>query len=123
MKYRAACVATAIGVFTGFVFSTVDAQQVAKRNFEQEIRTALESAKTAAGFEFFGTLTRICLLPQTGALDLPDNLPPYVANPGSVPPRELWYADPTKVFDDLYFVGGKLHSAWALTTSEGIILI
>ena len=28
-----------------------------------------------------------------------------------------------KVFDNLYFVGGKVHSAWALTTSEGIILI
>jgi metallo-beta-lactamase class B len=27
------------------------------------------------------------------------------------------------VFDNLYFVGTKFHSAWALTTSEGIILI
>ena len=27
------------------------------------------------------------------------------------------------MFDNLYFVGGKVHSAWALTTSEGIILI
>jgi metallo-beta-lactamase class B len=27
------------------------------------------------------------------------------------------------VFDDLYFVGGKIHSSWALTTREGIILI
>ena len=34
-----------------------------------------------------------------------------------------WYAEPAKVFDNLYFVGGKIHSAWALTTSDGIILI
>ena len=27
------------------------------------------------------------------------------------------------MFDNLYFVGGKIHSAWALTTSDGIILI
>ena len=27
------------------------------------------------------------------------------------------------MFDNLYFVGTKFHSAWALTTSEGIILI
>jgi len=27
------------------------------------------------------------------------------------------------VFDNLYFVGTKIHSSWALTTSEGIILI
>ena len=33
------------------------------------------------------------------------------------------YADPAKVFDNLYFVGTKIHSAWALTTSQGIILI
>ncbi|WBL77275.1 MBL fold metallo-hydrolase [Bradyrhizobium xenonodulans] len=30
---------------------------------------------------------------------------------------------PGKAFDNLYFVGGKWVSAWALTTSEGIILI
>jgi len=34
-----------------------------------------------------------------------------------------WYADPAKVFDNLYFVGGKIHSSWALTTSEGIIVL
>jgi metallo-beta-lactamase class B len=27
------------------------------------------------------------------------------------------------VFDNLYFVGTKIHSAWALTTSQGIIII
>ena len=27
------------------------------------------------------------------------------------------------MFDNLYFVGSKIHSSWALTTSEGIILI
>jgi len=31
--------------------------------------------------------------------------------------------NPAKVFDNLYFVGTKYHSSWALTTSEGIILI
>jgi metallo-beta-lactamase class B len=124
MKYRAAGVALAIGILGGLAASSMYAQQApVKRNFDAEIRAALESAKKAAGFEFFGTLARICLLPQSGAVDTPDNVPPYVANPASAPPRELWYAEPAKVFDNLYFVGGKLHSAWALTTSEGIILI
>jgi metallo-beta-lactamase class B len=27
------------------------------------------------------------------------------------------------VFDNLYFVGGKLHSAWALKTNQGFILL
>ncbi|PYR31989.1 MAG: MBL fold metallo-hydrolase [Acidobacteria bacterium] len=50
-------------------------------------------------------------------------VPGYVTNPASAPARESWYAEPAKVFDNLYFVGGQVHSAWALTTSEGIILI
>ena len=50
-------------------------------------------------------------------------MPGYVTNPASAPARDTWYAEPAKVFDNLYFVGGKVHSAWALTTSEGIILI
>ena len=33
------------------------------------------------------------------------------------------YTEPAKVFDDVYFVGTKDRSSWALTTSDGIILI
>jgi metallo-beta-lactamase class B len=60
---------------------------------------------------------------QNGAENTSDTVPGFVANPASAPPRSTWYADPAKIFDDFYFVGGKIHSAWALTTSEGIILI
>ena len=41
----------------------------------------------------------------------------------AVPPREQWYAEPIRVFDNLYFVGTKVHGAWAVTTSDGIIVI
>jgi metallo-beta-lactamase class B len=37
--------------------------------------------------------------------------------------RETWFAEPAKVFDNLYFVGSKIHSSWALTTTGGIILL
>jgi metallo-beta-lactamase class B len=94
-----------------------------KRDFDAEARAAIQSAKDAAGFEFLGTLVRTCLLPQSGGEDASDNLPAYIAVPTKVPARELWYAEPAKVFDNLYFVGGKIHSSWALTTKEGIILI
>jgi metallo-beta-lactamase class B len=40
-----------------------------------------------------------------------------------VPARETWFIQPAKVFDNLYFVGSKIHSSWALTSCEGIILI
>ena len=98
-------------------------QTPTKRNFETEINAALQAAKTAAGFEFLGTLVRTCLLPQSGGENLTDVAPPYVTDPSKAPPRETWFAEPAKVFDNLYFVGGKLHSAWALTTRDGIILI
>jgi metallo-beta-lactamase class B len=43
--------------------------------------------------------------------------------PGPAPARDTWFIEPARVFDNLYFVGSKIHSSWALTTSEGIILI
>ncbi|HEY3158122.1 MAG TPA: MBL fold metallo-hydrolase [Vicinamibacterales bacterium] len=99
------------------------AQTPARRDFDAEYRAAVQGAKDAAGFEFLGTLVRTCLLPQSGGENTSDTVPDFVANPSRVPPRDSWYAEPAKVFDDLYFVGGKIHSSWALTTRDGIILI
>ena len=39
------------------------------------------------------------------------------------PDRATWYAPPIKVFDNLYWLGTRQHSSWALQTSAGIILI
>ena len=101
------------------------AQQVAQlpRPKPTEIEIVQQAAKTAAEFEFLGTLARTCFLPPSRSEDLRDIPAPYVSDPSKAPPRDSWYAEPAKVFDNLYFVGGKVHSAWALTTSEGIILI
>ena len=63
------------------------------------------------------------LLPASGGVNTSNDLPRYVRDPTNVPAREVWYADAAKVFDNLYFVGGKIHTSWALTTSEGIIII
>ena len=124
MKSHAVRVATAFAIAFGFAATSVFARQVpAARDSDAEIRAAVQSAKTAAGFEFLGTLVRTCLLPQSGGEDTRDILPNYVTNPASAPKRDTWYADPARVFDNLYFVGGKVHSSWALTTGEGIILI
>jgi metallo-beta-lactamase class B len=75
----------------------------------------LAAAKAAAGFDFTGTLARVCIAPQTG--------PGRDVAPGPAPAPATWITEPAKVFDNLYFVGTKFHSSWALTTSEGIILI
>jgi metallo-beta-lactamase class B len=39
------------------------------------------------------------------------------------PARSTWHAEPVKVFDTLYRVGTIEHSAWAVKTSDGIILM
>jgi metallo-beta-lactamase class B len=75
----------------------------------------LAAAKRAAGFDFTGTLARLCIAPQTA--------PGRDVAPAPVPDPATYVTEPAKVFDNLYFVGTKLHSAWALTTSGGIILI
>src|SRR6266850_695111 len=86
--------ATLAITFTAF---GVFAQNSARRDFDAEYRAAVQGAKDAAGFEFLGTLVRTCLLPQSGGENTTDSVP--------------------------YFVGGKVHSSWALTTRDGIILI
>lgn len=123
MKRRRARMGAALVVAAGLAAGQLFAQAPVKRDFEAEITAALQSAKNAAGFELQGTLVRTCLLPQSGGDDSRDALPNFVTNPASAPARDTWFAEPAKVFDNLYFVGGKVHSSWALTTSEGIILI
>ena len=124
MRGYVASVGVAFAVVAGIAADNGFAQQApVKRDFESEIQAALQAAKTAAEFEFLGTLARTCLLPQSGGEDTRDNVPGYVTNPASAPPRDTWYAEPARVFDNLYFVGGKVHSSWALPTKDGIILI
>ena len=77
----------------------------------------LIAARTAAGSDFTGTLARLCIAPVAVPSTLRD------VAPGPAPARDTWFAEPAKVFDNLYFVGSKIHSSWALTTSAGIILI
>jgi metallo-beta-lactamase class B len=41
----------------------------------------------------------------------------------ATPDRSRWAREPIKVFDNLYYVGEREYSAWAVTTSAGIIII
>ena len=79
------------------------------------------AAKRAAGVDFAGTFLRICVAPDN--LNAGPGRGAAPAGARNVPDRSLWYAKPYKVFDNLYFVGTRIHSSWALTTSGGIILI
>jgi len=87
----------------------------------------VSAAKRAAGVDYAGTFLRICVAPDNlgGGGGARGAAPATAAAPPArvVPDRSTWYARPYKVFDNLYFVGTKIHSSWALTTSDGIIVI
>jgi metallo-beta-lactamase class B len=101
--------AVGLGLVAGLAVTSTGAQPAA------EIETHMAAAKAAAGTEYEGLLQRLCIAPDKGPS-------PQVA-PGAPPDRTKWLAQPVKVFDNLYFVGTIEHSAWAVTTSEGIILV
>jgi metallo-beta-lactamase class B len=39
------------------------------------------------------------------------------------PDKSTWYAEPVKVFDNLYFFGQSEYAVWAITSSQGIIVL
>jgi metallo-beta-lactamase class B len=81
----------------------------------------VKAAKRAAGLDYAGTFLRICVAPDNLQSAPARGAAPPAAR--AVPDRALWYAKPAKVFDNLYFVGTRIHSSWALTTNDGIVLI
>src|SRR5436190_14375216 len=82
--------------------------------------THIAAAKIAAGSDWTGLFNRTC-----GSLNATP-APQGGRGAGGAQAtlaRDNWHAEPVKVFDNLYFVGQSEYSAWAVTTSEGIILI
>ena len=107
----------ATGAATLVLLSSMCGPNGFAQNTADAIDTHLRAARIAAGFDFTGTLARLCVAPEPVPAAVRD------VAPGPPPARATWYTEPTKVFDNLYFVGSKIHNSWALTGSEGIILI
>jgi metallo-beta-lactamase class B len=93
------------------------AGMVVAQSFPDTVDGHVAAAKAAAGSEYGAIVARICTPPAPP--------PPRTATPrpAGAPAKETWYAKPVKVFDNLYFVGQTEYSAWAVTTSDGIIII
>jgi len=88
------------------------------------------TAKTAAGADYQNLFNFLCAVPGPrgggGRGAAGAGAPPRGQGGGQrqgPPDRSTWYAEPVKVFDNLYFVGQSEYSVWAVTTSEGIIVI
>ncbi len=98
------------------VMAAVGVASAAAQPAADSIDAHLAAAKRAGGFDFRGLLGALCVAPRnTATRDVTPAPPP--------PDRKNAYTEPAKVFDDVYFVGTKDRSSWALTTSDGIILI
>lgn len=79
----------------------------------------IAEAKQAAGLEWSGTFLRLCIEPPPAP---PRNAAAASPAPAQPPARASWYAEPAKVADNFYFLGTKIHNAWALVGSDGIII-
>jgi len=80
-------------------------------------------AKTAAGDDYQNLFNFLCAVPGQRGGGAGTGAQRGQGQRQGPPERSTWYAEPVKVFDNLYFVGQTEYSVWAVTTSEGIIVL
>jgi metallo-beta-lactamase class B len=109
-----------------------------------EVDRHIAAAKVAAGTEWQGLYTNVCgdavslsrpAAPRGGGAGRGGGRPGgggaarggggggRAGGAPAGPPRETWHADPVKVFDNAYYMGMTEYAVWAITTSQGIILL
>ena len=100
-----------------------------------EVERHIAAARAAGGTEHAGMVERLCpaVPPPEGAAAAAGRGRAggqgrggggrRGGGPPPSPPREQWYAEPARVFDNLYFVGMTEFSAWAIPTSDGVIVV
>jgi metallo-beta-lactamase class B len=124
-------VAFLVGSFSVVLFCAAVVAQAP----QSEIDTHIAAARAAAGMEFRNTFINLCL-PGGGpggrgraggqgaaGRGAAGRGAPGPGGGGQTPDRSNWYAPPFKVFDNLYWLGTRQHSSWALQTNAGIIII
>ena len=95
----------------GLVAAVFGTRAIAQGTVESHVA----AAKAAAGSEHAVLFDGLCR-PASGPPVRPEG-------PRPIPERSTWHYEPVKVFDNLYYVGEKEYSAWAIVTSDGIIVI
>jgi metallo-beta-lactamase class B len=82
-------------------------------------------ARAAAGSDFTDIFDTSCgyIRPEAVMTPAPPAAPAAATRAPGPPTRATWHAEPVKVFDNLYFIGQSEYSAWAVTTSDGIIVM
>jgi len=88
--------------------------------FDRHVAIAREAA-FRPGHDFTAVFDTLCDEPDPGW----SAARPAASNPMAIPTgdRSEWFVEPAKVFDNLYYIGSQPNSSWAITTSEGIIVV
>ena len=86
------------------------------------------AARAAAANDHTAVFNSLCAAPAPAPAipqraQAPQQTPPSATRPQGPPDRSQWHAEPAKVFDNLYYLGQTEYSAWAVTTSDGIIVV
>jgi metallo-beta-lactamase class B len=88
------------------------------------------SAKVYAGTDWAGTYQRLCIPGISAANQVRPTINPALypsgdlpTPPGGTPPRENWYSPPAQIGDNLYFLGTRNHSTYALVSKKGEIIL
>ena len=92
-----------------------------------DIDAHVSAARAAAGLDYRATFVNLCFAGANPALANPAagraGGAARGAGPAPTPDRSNWYASPYKIFDNLYWLGTRQHSSWALRTSEGLVIL
>ncbi len=99
---------------------------LAAQNVNDTPEAHVAIAKTAAGEDYQNLFNFLCAVPAPRGGGARAGAPRGQGGGqrrAGPPERSTWYAEPVKVFDNLYFVGQSEYSVWAITTSEGIIVL
>ena len=110
---------SSIGLAVGLAMALAGATALAQ-SAATSADAHVAAARAAAGQEHTGVFNNLCAPPAPPAATA---APQAAAQPQGPPDRSKWHAEPVKVFDNLYYLGQSEYSAWAVTTSDGIIVV
>jgi len=129
----------AISVGAAFAIIAGIGAAVAQTPPTPSVDSLMSAAKIAAGLDWSGTFLRLCVPPPAtpgrgrgaaapggdgaGGRGAAAGGARGGGAPAAPPARATWYAEPAKVADNLYFIGTRIHNAWALVGSDGIIVL
>jgi metallo-beta-lactamase class B len=111
---------------------------LAAQNINDTPDAHIAAAKAAAGDDFQNLFNFQCYGPGPGGQSAAPGAAPAPPAQGAAgrgfgraggqrppgpPDRSTWHTEPLKVFDNLYFFGQSEYAVWAITTSQGIIVL